>query len=327
MQYAHFSKSERLELSILLEKGYSVRAIARAMVRNPSSVSREITKNSHGFTGRYDPLNADHKAYRRRKYSKYQGMKINEDSWLERYVIEGLARYWSPQSIAGRLRRETNGVHTLKADTIYKWIYSPYGQPYAKYLKSRRSHRQKRKGFKQPRTLIKHRISIEHRPAVVNARLTFGHWEGDIMGRPTHASAQTLVVVRERRSRQARAVKVRRLKHAIEGFQTLLGEQSAASLTLDNGVENQRHKELTIPTYFCHPYSSWEKVTVEQGIGAIRQFIPKGADLKDYTPTQIRAILEILNNRPMRCLDYQTPNEVFKEQSLHAQTLNSSCCA
>ncbi|MDP3795206.1 MAG: IS30 family transposase [bacterium] len=314
MQYTHFSKSERLELSILREKGYSVRAIANAMMRNPSSVSREIRRNRYGYTSRYDARNADHKAYRRRKYSKYQGMKINEDAGLEQYVVTGLKRYWSPQSIAGRLRRQTDGAVTIKADTIYKWIYSPYGQPYAQYLKSKRSHCRRRKGVKCARVLIKNRTSIEDRPDEVNTRSTFGHWEGDTMGRPKSASAATLVVVRERTSRVLRAVRVRRLKYAIEGFRALL-DAHAQSLTLDNGVENQRHEELGVPTYFCHPYSSWEKGSVEQGIGALRQFIPKRADLKDYTPERIRAILEILNNRPMKCLDYQTPNEVCKEQS------------
>jgi IS30 family transposase len=323
MQYTHFSKSERLELSILLQKGYSLRDIGQALGRNPSTVSREIHKNSVG--GTYDPLKADHKAYRRRKYSKYQGMKINTDRWLESYVIAGLTRYWSPERIAGRLKRETGGIESLKADTIYKWLYSVYGQPYCRYLKSHRSHRRRRKGTKCRRILIKNRVSIEDRPCVINERSRFGDWEGDTMGRPKSASAETLVVVRERLSRRLCAQKVRRLAHTMEGFKTLLDGQSVESLTLDNGVENQRHEELGIPTYFCHPYSSWEKGTVEQGIGAIRRFIPKKADLKDYTPARIRAILAILNNTPMKCLAYRTPNEVCKEQSL--QAVNSSCCA
>lgn len=140
------------------------------------------------------------------------------------------------------------------------------------------------------------------------------------MGRPRQASQQTLVVVRERKSRKLFAVKVPRLKYAMDGFKRLLSpyRDILASLTLDNGVENVRHQELGIATYFCHPYSSWEKGSVEQGIGLIRDYIPKRADLKDYTGTDIAVIIETINNKPMKCLDWLTPNEVFEEH-LHRQ--------
>lgn len=313
MQYTHFSKSERLELSILLEKGYSLRRVARSMRRNPSSVSREIKDNS--VNGVYDPLKANHKAGVRRHYAKYQGMKIVGDDCLRYYVEEGMRRYWSPEKIAGRLKRETHGRQTLHHTTIYKYLYSVYGECLCWYLRSKRHRPRKRPAVRQRHEIIKNRVFIDQRPAIINERQRFGDYEGDTMGRPKHASAATLVVLRERQSRRLFATKVRRLAQSMEGFQTLLRPLPTQSLTLDNGVENQHYAKLGIQTYFCHPYSSWEKGSVEQGIGCLRQFIPKRSDLKDYTPTRIRAILKTINNTPMKCLGYRTPNEVFKEHA------------
>lgn len=308
-RYHHFMKAERLELSILLTKGYSLRAIAKALKRSHPSVSREIRKNRvHGI---YDPFKADVKAHVRRKYSKYQGMKIVENAFLRRYVERRMKRRWSPANIAGRLKEDTQGTLSLKADTIYKYLYSAYGQSLCRYLHYYRYHRHRRKTTPAlKKVLIPHRTGIEDRPAKVR----FGDCEGDTMGRPRDASPHTLVVVRERVSRKLFACKVARLKHAIRGFEKILQCIPVHSLTLDNGVENVHHQRLRIPTFFCHPYSSWEKGSVEQGIGLLREYIPKRADLKDYSYQKITAILKRINSTPMVCLAYRTPNEVFKEQ-------------
>ena len=136
------------------------------------------------------------------------------------------------------------------------------------------------------------------------------------MGRPRRASTETLVLMRERMSRKILALKVPRLKYAMEGFKILLSPYQGIlkSVTLDNGVENARHRELNAATYFCHPYSSWEKGSVEQGIGLVREYIPKKTDLKDYPAETIAVITDRINNTPMKCLNWLTPNEVFEEQ-------------
>ena len=131
------------------------------------------------------------------------------------------------------------------------------------------------------------------------------------MGRPQQASRETLVVIRERLSRKIFAHKVPEIKEAMEGFYILLSKLPVRSLTLDNGIENVGYRTLKIPTYFCHPYSSWEKGTVEEGIRRIRHFIPKKADLSPYSQKNINAILSTINNRPMKCLNFHTPNEIF----------------
>lgn len=324
LRYRHFSQDERNELAILLKKGYSLRAIAGVLGRNPSSVSREIRFRC--VSGVYDPRKASHKAYVKRLYSKYQGMKVRENKEIEEFVRTHMAPpfCWSPEKIAGRLKLETKGRLSVKADTIYKYLYSSYGASLSKFLRYRHEHRRRRNGNAGGRIFIPERISIDERPSIINQRLRLGDWEGDTMGKPRSASPETLVVARERLSRKLRAVKVARLGKTIEGFLALLTRDVVCSLTLDNGVENVRYQELAIPTYFCHPYSSWEKGSVEQGIGLIRRYIPKRADLKNYSQEYIDAIVQRINDTPMKCLAYQTPNEVFEEQS--RLSTKPTCC-
>ena len=312
-KYKHFKKVERLELSILLKKGYSLRAIARAMGRSHSSVIRELKKNS--VRGVYDPSKAHHKAYVKRRESKYIGMKVRENPEIERYIWEKMPKGWSPERIAGRIERDKGlSIHFL---SIYKYLYrNPYGNYLCKFLKYKRYNRKQRKNKKTVREMIPGRVWIDERPEVVNARARFGDFEADTMGRSKYASPQTLAVVRERLSRKLFAVKVPRLKYTMEGFKKLLSpyQDILESVTFDNGVENIKYEELNIPTYFCHPYSSWEKGGVENGIGVIREYIPKKSDLKYYSDGYIAASVDRINNTPMKCLDWLTPNEVFENE-------------
>ncbi|MDI6883059.1 MAG: IS30 family transposase [Patescibacteria group bacterium] len=323
MRYKHFSKTDRLELSILLKKGYSLREIGRALKKDPSSVSREIKENS--VNGEYDPHKAHHKAYVKRKYSKYQGMRIRENPELKRYLEEKIKSGWSPEQVAGRWNLETGDK--LHHKTIYKYLYSAYGQYLCRYLYSKSYRKKRRRKKKSPRVLIPNRIFIDQRPEVANLRLQFGHYEGDTMGRSKSASPETLVVVRERLSRKLFAIKVPQLKWTVDGLKYILNSLPVVSLTLDNGVENVHYQELRVLTFFCHPYSSWEKGSIEQGIKLFRRYIPRRADLKDYSLKDISAILERINNTPLKCLGWRTPNEVFEEQGrINYQLTMSECC-
>lgn len=309
-------------LSILLKRGCSIREIGDALERNPSSVSREITNNS--VNGIYDPIKAQHKAYVRRYYAKYIGMKVQGDSGIEKYIWEKMPLGWSPERIAGRIEHEKGiSIHFL---SIYKYLYhNAYGNYLCKFLKYKRYNRKRRKQTKTAREMIPNRVWIDVRPDIVNERARFGDFEADTMGKPKHASPETLAVVRERKSRKLFAVKAPRLKYTMEGFKHMLSpyQDILESVTFDNGVENVRHEALGVSTYFCHPYSSWEKGGVENGIGIIREYIPKKADLKDYSDEYIIAVLDRINNTPMKCLDWLTPNEVFeKELSLKVESRN-----
>lgn len=311
-----------MEFSILLSKGYSLREIAKVLSRSHTSLSRELRKNR--VSGIYNPRKAAQKSATRRRESKYRGMKVCETPGLWEYVEEKIKAGWSPEIIAGRWRNETG--KKLKADTIYKYLYSALGQHLCKYLKYKHCGRRRRKLLARPVPAphIPDRISISDRPKEISDRNTFGHFEGDTMGRPQNASPETLVVLRERLSRRLFATKVEGVRYTVEGFKKLIYNLPIFSLTLDNGLENIRYKELNLLTYFCNPYRSWEKGSVEQGIGQIRTYIPKKADLQNYSQQDIDAIIGTLNNRPMKCLNYQTPNEVFLK-NISSYPLTSWC--
>ena len=325
MKYQHLQKSTRMEISILLNKGYSLRDISRTLEYNPSSISREI--NNNGGRDNYDPLKAQHNAYKKRRYSKYQGMKINEDIELQQYVETRIKDCWTPEEIAGKLKADNHDKSVISAKSIYKYLYSPYGQYLCNYLPLKRfKPRKRKKGKKGKRGSIKDRVFIDHRPDIVNERARFGDWEADTLGRPKTCSAQTLVGVIERKTRYLLAAKVSRLKYSMDGFKAVLNpyHETIKSLTLDNGRENASFKKLKLDIYFCHAYSSWEKGSIENSFGRLRRFIPKKADLKYYSDKQISDIIHIMNNTPRKCLGYRTPNEVFKEQLL--LTKKKGCC-
>lgn len=311
--YQHFKQVERLELSALLKKGYSQSFCAKALKRNPSSVSREI--RDHSVKGIYDPLKAQFKAQVRRLESKYRGMKIRLTPGLEEYIIEKLKLTWTPEQIANRLKSDNNDKTVVTHKIIYQWLYSAAGQAYCKYLPSKRYSRRKQGPTNHDHESIKDRVFIDQRPVKINQNLEFGHLEADTLGAP-QSSLERIAAIQERLSRKLFACKVQRLKYAMDGFKDLLNPYSEIFLswTLDNGVENTRYKEARLKSYFCHPYSSWEKGSLENSLKRLRRFIPKKARMENFTQEQLNQFLGLMNNTPRKCLNWQTPNEVFKEQ-------------
>ena len=309
-------QDERLEIAILLKKGYSLRSIAGAMGRSPASVSRELKRNRLVKSNVYEPVKAEHKSRVRRLYSKYQGMKVSSNSEIQTYVHEKMRLSWSPEAVAGRLKLETNGRLSLSPETIYKYIYrNPLGYSLCAFLRYKQYRRKKRKSVKSVREIIKNRVFIDQRPEIINQRLRFGDFEGDTMGVPKY-TRETIAAVVERKSRYIIGEKISGLKYAMDAFKKLLDYGKALSATFDNGVENARHLELSISTYFCHSYSSWEKGLIENAFSLIREYIPKKSSLKDYSNSDIQAIISIINERPRKCLGFQTPKEVFEEHLL-----------
>lgn len=320
MSYKHFTQDERNEISILLKRGYSHRDIAGVLEKHHSSVSREVKNNS--VNGVYDPKKAQTKSQVKRLRSKYQCMKIVKHPELAKYIEIHLKNdHWTPEEIAGRWNRgkhwQKNGKKlTISAPTIYKYLYSSYGQYLCQYLCSwRYTKRKRKKGKKQKRQIIPNRTSIEKRPQAVLGRTEFGHWEGDTLGK-IKTDTEVVVGLTERMSRFILIGKVPRLKYSMDGFKMLLNpyHETFKSLTLDNGVENARYEELKVDTYFCHPYSSWEKGSIENSFQRLRRFIPKKASLKNYSQEDIIGFAEIMNNTPRKCLNWKTPREVFEEQ-------------
>lgn len=312
MSYHHFSKDERNELSVLLKKGYSLSDIGKVLKKSHSSVSREIRRNS--VNGVYYPAKAQAKSRRRRQEAKYQNMKINESPEFMEFLEYGLTQGWTPEQACGRWDRQNpNGEHfSFKA--VYKFLYSAFGQSLCKYLPSKSYGRRRRQGKKLKKEIIKNRVSIDKRPKIVNQRGRFGDFEGDVLG-ALQTDNQRLLALVERKSRKLLALKVPRLKYAMDGFKNLLKPYSdiVKSVTFDNGVENARHLELGVKTYFCHPYASWEKGQVENTMGRLRRFVKKKTLLSQYRDKQINDFVKRMNNTPRKCLNWKTPNEVFNE--------------
>jgi transposase, IS30 family len=315
--YKHIVRVERIEIAILLSKGYSTADIAKQLGRSPSSIYRELKRNT--VAGSYNSLKADHKAYVNRKYSKYQAMRIIEDMKLREYVDKHLRLKWSPEQIAGRLAHEA-GLEPISAPTIYKYIRSPYGRVLEHELELARIKRNKTKAQRKV-TALKDRIFIDKRPEAANVRAQYGHWEGDfIVAGRNHPNA-SLLVLHERVSRYTyvRKISARTSKQVEDTLCTAIAKLGPfKSLTLDNDIAFRRHTKLSnligAPIYFTHPYHSWEKGGVENANRLIRRFAPKGCDISKITHKQVANIEHWINTLPRKILDYHTAEEIRAEQ-------------
>lgn len=322
-RHKQIKKEERSEISILLSKHYSIRDIAKVLNRNPGSISREIRNNS--VNGQYDPRKANHKARVRRLYAKYQGKKISENKQLRNYIINSLLQYWSPDEISGRMKKTNQSFYASKTN-IYEWIHnSVEGYFLSQYLYSQRyTIKKHNNNNKTNRTLIPNRVSIDLRPEIINLRREYGHYEGDtIVSSKRTKSKVSLSVIYERKAKYVDARKINDLKpennnQAIIDMADKLNRFK--SFTLDNGIENTKHRELqkslNVDTYFCKPYSPWQKGGVENINKQIRRFILKGTNINNYSEEYVKQVVGILNNKPRKSLNYQTPLEVMMEHNL-----------
>lgn len=307
------TKADRDEIEILLAKKYSQREISTALGKAHDAVGYEIRENA--VNGVYNATKANHKAYVARKYSKYQGMKIRSSETLENFVEEKLAIDWSPDEISGRIKYVERRIKYASAKAIYKYIYSVYGRLLEKFLRYKGKH--KKGGNSVKATELKDRVFIQDRPKIIEKRRRFGDWEGDFIVSGKGGSGALLVLV----ERKSRYVIIRKLMSrdtqtvnaAI--YQMTGGMVYFNSLTIDNDISFRRHVELSrmlgAPVYFCQPYHSWEKGSVENMNKWIRQYVLKRADISKLTEEYIRFIEERLNGRPRKCLRYRTPQEVM----------------
>jgi len=262
-RFSHLNKTERLELEILLNKGYSQRRIAKVLNISPATISRELRRKTPSS---YIVQKAQHKAYLKRKYSKYQGMKIREDMKLENYITKYLKQGWSPEQISGRLAQECL-IPMVSHTTIYSWLRSIHGRQLEAELELIK--RKRKKSSKKKVVQLEGRIFIDERPKSINTREYYGDWEGDfiVSGK---GSRTALLVLHERKSRY---IIVRKVKHKTtqEVEDTLIKMikplTNFKSLTLDNDISFIHHKKISqdlgVPLFFCHPYASWEKGGVE----------------------------------------------------------------
>jgi len=311
--YEHLCASERRRIERLKAGGAGVCAIARALGRSPSAISEELKRSVRGA---YDAKKAEHKAYVKRKYSKVQCMKVVKDDDLRPFVEKKLALDWSPEMISGRIKEVEKGLPQVSAKAVYKFVHSVYGRKLEKHLYRRRVKR--KGGPKRGRKVVMDgRTSIEKRPKSVEKRKQFGHFEGDFIESGKDGTGSLLVLV-ERKTRYPfiAYLESKKTKDVSALLAHLLAGVPIESLTLDNDLSFQKHQELSellgVVVYFCHPYASSEKGTVENRNGRVRNLgIPKRTDLSTVPKETIRAIQEKLRNLPMKCLGWKTPQEAW----------------
>lgn len=339
--YTQLSVDERIELARLRADGYTLEAIGLCLNRHASSISRELKRNSQPtkqYAGGYEPMRAHQLAERRRRWDAR--FKLVREPALQTYVGEGLAMGCSPEQISGRLARD-NRTRTCPAElqglsisheSIYRFIYYRSAQKdYWHRLLPRAKSRRGR--FKRnrigPSERIPGRISVKERDATANARQTFGHWEGDLMLFSTYG--QAILVAHERTSRVCfyRKQPDKQALHVFNALQQLfapLPAQARCSITFDNGTEFSLHQrlnqELNMATYFCDKYSPWQKGGVENAIGRARRDIPRKTDLARLSQNDLDKIARKHNHTPRKCLNYQTPTEVFLQ---HLNALHFNC--
>lgn len=298
------TKSERFEIKILRDKGHSMRVVAGVLERSLNTISYEIKINS--VNGTYDPHKAHQKALVRKKYRKFQYAKIEKYPVIKAFIIEKLQAHWNPDEIAGWLKANRPELYVSKS-SIYNWLHTGRGDRYCDLLYSERHYRKKHTN-KTKRVLIPNRVGIEARPHEVSSRLTFGHHEADTIVSKRGGTGAILVLI-ERMSRQVHLWKLPDLKP--RGVAAHLKKvPQVLSITFDNGIENIYHESIGVPTYFCDPYSSWQKGTVENVNKMIRRYIPKGTDLASVTQADLDAIADRINKKPRKILGYRSSNEV-----------------
>lgn len=304
------SKGERSEIELLINKGYSHRDIATALHRSPNTISREIKLNS--TNGVYDAIKADAKARLKKKNSRFQWKKILENDLLRNYIIKGLKAGQNPDEISGRMRLEKQPFYISKT-AIYEWLYDYRGQKYCKYLYSKRYYKKKREKNKTERVMIPNKVSINERSTGANNRTRYGHMEKDVIvsGKKGKGS---VAVGQERKSRLIVAKKAETMssfEHA-KITKEMTSGLMVKSMTFDNGIENKEHEDLGFPTFFCDPYSPWQKGGVENANKMIRRYIPKGTNLSKVSQEKIDHIISIINNKPRKILGYRTALEVAR---------------
>jgi len=321
--YGHLTLEERCTIAQLRQAGRSKRQIAAALDRAPSSISRELKRNSGVQIG-YTPSYAQEQTRARR----WTGSRLERDAKLRSFVLDCLAHGWSPEQIAGRLKQQKATV-TISQESIYRFIYAQMRRTNDGAWRNYLPHRKGKRGRQARRQrssddLIKGRVSITLRPQAIDQRRTFGHWEGDLMA--FAIPGQTILVAHERKSRlilgarQPGKAPQSVAEQLCAWFQPL-DPRLRRTITFDNGTEFARHLLLTdalaIRTFFCDPYSPWQKGAVENAIGRLRRCLPRKTDLDTLDHALLEAWIAAYNNTPRKCLHFRSPAEVFLDKVLH----------
>jgi len=320
-RYRHLSLDDRCEIARLQANGRSIRQIASALDRAPSSIAREIKRN-RCRQACYKPGYAE----QRRKARRWAGSRLEREPDLRQAVLDRLGCGWSPEQVAGRLARE-RGHKVISYESVYRFIYAQIARHkdyrwrhYLPRAKSKRGRRGRKGGGSV--SFIEGRIPVSERPPDAAGRKVPGHWEADLMLFSRYG--QAVLTVHERQSRLLIARRpsnkaADRIARHLSAIFATLPQRLRRTVTFDNGTEFARHRRLhrlAIETFFCDPYAPWQKGGIENAIGRMRRFIPRKTDLATLPNDRFQMLVAAYNNTPRKCLDWRTPAETFS-QVLH----------
>lgn len=306
---------EREIISQMRYAGEKQAAIARRLGRHPSTISRELQRNSS--PDGYYACVAQSRAKTRRQVHGWRRRKLLQPE-NQAYVRKRLNRFWSPEQIAGRSQRDFRAERSrrLSRQTIYNWIHKQRGEERRQLVRLLRRGGKKRRRPPQGRPPMQ---QIANRPQIINSRRRYGDWEGDtVVGRKQRGALVTIV---ERKSGYLLAGKIDSrhaaiVRSSIARQYRSIPARLRKSLTLDNGTEfsesDRLTEELSLDVYFADPYCSWQRGTNENTNGLLRQYFPKGTDFTKVPAEAVARAKQSLNNRPRKRLGYRTPAEVLK---------------
>jgi IS30 family transposase len=317
--YVQLTEAERELIASMHWEGKGPSEIARTIGRDKGTISRELRRNSSQGYICYTPCQV-HKRSAQRKLTARHGRPLLKNEKIQRYVRQKLKLNWSPEIIAGGLKK--NG-QSISHEAIYQFIYHrdtpDREQLISQLCRAHRKRRIKGKGRKVRKTKIPNRVSIDTRPKAIDQRKQIGHWEGDtLISRKSKAALHSLTerVTRLLRLSKLKSKSASETNKAVAKALRNLPAKAKRTLTLDNGTENAGHEELTeklgIKCYFADPYAAWQRGSNEQINGLIRRYLPKGTDFSKIDKDQIKKIEKLINNRPRKCLGFKTPLEVAR---------------
>lgn len=312
----HLSLEEREEIGIMFAQGKSYREIGKVLGRHHTTISREVDANAPPVRkGYYRAHKAQVRATERWIGSHKRPRLKNVPTRM--YVMKKIKKGWSPEQVAGRISKDCPGL-AISYEAIYQYIYEEAPQLIRLLARSHRKRFPRGHSRKHSRSHIPCRKMLEQRPKEAETRKTIGHWEADAI--VSKQSLAALQVATERKSRYVRITKLNR-KTSSKAMKAVIRQLKdyplpmRNTMTLDNGPENTEHERipaaLGTQTFFCAPYHSWEKGTVENTIGLIRRFFPKRTDFARIKYYEVKKVEQLLNNRPRKCLNYSTPQEVL----------------
>lgn len=310
--YTQLTQGQRYQISALLKVGFSQCETAQVIKVDKSTVSREIRRN-RSRSG-YNPRGAHRMALSRRQAA---AKRLKMTPALIELIEQLLCLDFSPEQVSGSLRRHYQ-LH-ISHESIYRHVWADKKRGGKLYQHLRRSNRKQKKryGSKQRRGQIPGRVSIDQRPAIVQAKARIGDWEVDTITGKQRKGAVLSVVERKSKLTLLKKLPDRQAKRVARALVELLRpcQHKVLTITMDNGKEFACHdrvaKELQADVYFAHPYHAWERGLNENTNGLIRQYLPKGIDFTKIKAQSVQFVMDRLNNRPRKKLDFKTPNDAF----------------